>query len=365
MGIARVGIVGAGTMGTGIGINLVEHGLDVRLVDSSAGQLEKAIATAKRHFARSVEKGRLDGFQADAALARLVTEPGLDQLRYCHLVIEAVFEDFDLKAEILGKLSRTLEPDTLVATNTSCLRVSDLARHVARPERFLGLHYFSPAQVSPIVEVVQGAETAGPTIEAALAFCQQTGKTPLRCHDSYGFAVNRFFCPYTNEAVRALDAGEGSPAEIDMVAKEVLGAAAGPFQVMNLVKPRINLHAIHNLEPLGPFYAPARSMVELGEADGMWEIGEAASIPEDRRRLLADRVMLGCFLPILQELDEGVASPGDIDQGARLALRFGKPPCALMDSLGRAEVRRIVEPTLDRYGLAAPATLERVGRLVA
>ena len=365
MGISRVGIVGAGTMGAGIGINLVAHGLDVRLVDSSKAQLDKAIDTAQRFFARAVEKGRIEGYAADAALARLTVEDGIGALRYCHLVIEAVFEDFQLKSAILERLTEALEPDTLIATNTSCLRVSDLAGHVGRPERFLGLHYFSPAQVSPIVEVVQGASTAPATIEAALAFCRATGKQPLRCRDSYGFAINRFFCPYTNEAVRALDDGLGTPAEIDAVAKETLGAAAGPFQVMNLIKPRINLHAIRNLAPLGSFYAPARSMVEIGEADRPWDIGRAETLPDERRQEVADRLMLGCFLPILQELDEGVASAGDIDLGAELALRLGRPPCSLMDSLGPAEVERIVRPALDRHGLERPEALQRVGRLVA
>ena len=155
-----------------------------------------------------------------------------------------------------------------MATNTSCLRVGDLARHVGDPARFLGLHYFSPAAVNPIVEVVQGEGTGDSTIETALAFCEASGKTPLRCRDSWGFAVNRFFCPYTNAAARLpWTMGWARTAEIDQVARSVLGAAAGPFAVMNLIKPRINLHAIRNLAPLGTFYAPARAMIEAGEAD--------------------------------------------------------------------------------------------------
>ena len=168
-----------------------------------------------------------------------------------------------LKAKLLDELSLLVEPTTLVATNTSCLRVSDLAQHMALPGRFLGLHYFSPAAVNPIVEVVSGELTSPQTVETALAFTRATGKQPLRCRDAFGFAINRFFCPYTNEAVRALDEGLGSAAEIDAVAREAMGAAAGPFQVMNLIKPRINLHAIRNLAPLGPFYAPARSMAAI------------------------------------------------------------------------------------------------------
>src|SRR5690606_31103349 len=154
----------------------------------------------------------------------------------------------------------------LIATNTSCLQVGDLAQHVAAPERFLGLHYFSPAQVNPLVEVVRGAATSEATVQAALAFTRATGKMPLLRKDSYGFAVNRFFCPYAAEAARLVDEELATTAQIDRLAESTLGVAAGPFRVQNLIKPRINLHAIRNLAPLGPFYAPADFLVRVGEA---------------------------------------------------------------------------------------------------
>jgi 3-hydroxybutyryl-CoA dehydrogenase len=365
MEIGTVGIVGAGTMGSGIATSLAQHGFSVRLVDARPGAAEAAVAQAGTFYARGVEKGRMDPAAAEAARGRLAAVDGLGALAGADLVIEAVFEDFDLKARVFAELGRVVRPDALVATNTSCLRVSDLAAHVANPGRFLGLHYFSPAAVNPVVEVVKGEATDDGTIEAALAFCRAGGKQPLRCKDSYGFAVNRFFCPYTNEAARALDDGLASTGEIDAVAREALGAAAGPFAVMNLIKPRINLHAIRNLAPLGPFYAPARSMAETGDADRSWELTPAGESDPERRRLVADRLLLGCFLPVLQALDEGVAEPADFDRGAREALKFGHGPCALMDRLGRAEVERVIAPALAAYAVPAPASLARVGHLAA
>jgi 3-hydroxyacyl-CoA dehydrogenase len=365
MAIETVGIVGAGTMGGGIAINLAQHGLRVLLLDARPESARAAVAAAAGFYARAVEKGRMAVADAEAATQRLAVAPDLAALAEADLVIEAVFEDFDLKAALLERLAPVLHADALVATNTSCLRVGDLARHVARPERFLGLHYFSPAAVNPIVEVVQGEATAPATIEAALAFCRASGKQPLRCRDSYGFAINRFFCPYTNEAARALDDGLGSTGEIDAVARDVLQAAAGPFTVMNLIKPRINLHAIRNLAPLGTFYAPAASMVAAGEADRPFAI-EAGPAPEPARAAaIADRLLAGCFLPVLQALDEDVAEPAAFDRGAREALKFGIGPCALMHRLGRAEVARILAPALASHGLAAPAALARVGGLAA
>ncbi len=363
MAIAKVGIVGAGTMGTGIATNLGQHGIEVKLYDNRPGAAEAAIAAARRFYARQAEKGRMEAADAEAAGHRLRAVPSLAGMADRDLVVEAVFEDFDLKAELFRELSGLVPETTRLATNTSCLRVSDLQRHVRAPGRFLGLHYFSPAQVNPVVEVVRGEATEATVIEEALVFCEATGKLPIRCRDSFGFAINRFFCPYTNEAARALDEGLGTPAEIDAVAGEAVGAAAGPFFVMNIIKPRINLHAIRNLAPLGPFYAPAASMIEHGEADRGFEIGEAGEIREQRRRAITERLWLGVFLPVLQALDEGVAEPEDFDTGAREALKFARPPCALMDELGRAEVARILAPALARYGIAAPASLARVGNL--
>jgi 3-hydroxyacyl-CoA dehydrogenase len=361
--IVTVGIVGAGTMGGGIAINLAQHGFAVMILDARAEAAAAAVTAAGAFWAKAVEKGRLDGDAAAAAAERLSTTGSLAELARADLVIEAVFEDFDLKARLLEELSSLLAAEALVATNTSCLRVGDLARHVARPERFLGLHYFSPAAVNPIVEVVMGAATAPATVEAALAFCRASGKQALRCRDSYGFAVNRFFCPYTNEAARALDDGLGTTGEIDAVAREALRAAAGPFTVMNLIKPRINLHAIRNLAPLGSFYAPAAAMVAAGEADRAFPVEPAAMPEAGRAASIADRLYAGCFLPVLQALDEGVAEPAAFDQGAREALKFGLGPCALMDRLGRDEVARIVAPALAAHGLAMPAALARVGAL--
>lgn len=364
MRITTVGIVGAGTMGSGIATNLAQAGFMVRLTDARREAAEKALDGARAFYARAVGKGRMEPAAAEAAAARLAVVDGLADLAPVDLVIEAVFEDFDLKARLFEQLSSIVRADALVATNTSCLRVTDLARHTSRPERFLGLHYFSPAAVNPIVEVVKGEATSDATIETALVFCRASGKEPLRCKDSFGFAINRFFCPYTNEAARALDAGLGTTGEIDAVAKEVLGAAAGPFTVMNLIKPRINLHAIRNLAPLGPFYAPARAMIEAGEADRPFEIAPVAGGIEPARKAgIADCLLRGCFLPVLQALDEGVAEPAAFDHGAKEALKFGIGPCALMDRLGRAEVERIVHPALSAYGIAAPASLARVGRL--
>ncbi|MEZ5825911.1 MAG: 3-hydroxyacyl-CoA dehydrogenase family protein [Geminicoccaceae bacterium] len=359
-----VGIIGAGTMGTGIATSLAQHGFVVRLADRGSEAVERARAIADRFYRRSVDKGRMGEEDAANALTRIEAAE-LEGLAGCDLLIEAVFEDFDIKAALFDRLGDIVGDDTPVATNTSCLRVSDLAAHMKNPGRFFGLHYFSPAEINPIVEVIRGEATDPAIIERALAFTRAHGKQPITCKDSYGFAINRFFCPYTNEAARLLDEGMGTTAEIDLVAREALGAAAGPFLVMNLIKPRINLHAIRNLAPLGSFYRPADSMVQCGEADRSWDIEEAGDIDPERRSRIADRLRAGAFLPVLEALDEEIAAPADFDLGATRALKLGRPPCALMDELGADEVERIVAPLVAHHGMAMPKSVARIGTLVS
>lgn len=365
MSITRIGIVGAGTMGAGIATATAQAGIEVMLIDARAGAADAAVEQAKTFYARGVEKNRLSQADAQASAGRLKVAATLDGLAGCDLIIEAVYEDMALKNDVLGKIAEVARADALIGTNTSCLRVSELARAVPHPGRFLGLHYFSPAQVNPIVEVVRGDATADATVQAALDFTRRTGKQPLVCKDQWGFCINRFFCPYTNEAARLVDEGIALPGEIDLVAKDAVGAAAGPFMVMNIVKPRINLHAIRNLAPLGAFYVPARSMAVTGDAEASWTIEQPGEIEPGKAATVRDRLRAGTFLPVLQELDEGVAAPAEIDHGAREALKFAKPPCALMDELGRAEVERLIAPLCRQYGYSLPKALDRVGGLIA
>ncbi|MBO42705.1 MAG: hypothetical protein CMM28_03190 [Rhodospirillaceae bacterium] len=364
MTIERVGIIGAGTMGSGIATNIAENGMEVSLIDLSQEKLDSALERARKFYARNVDKERMSQTAAAAALERLSVGGKLDALGNCDLVIEAVFERFDLKAEVYSNLRGLLKDDVILGTNTSCLKVSALGEKVHNPARFLGIHYFNPPAVSPIVEVVRGKKTDDSVVQEVLYFCRETHKRPVLCRDSSGFALNRFFCPYANEAARLFDEGLGSTAEIDRVATHVLGAAAGPFVVMNLVGMQVMLHAQDNLTELGAFYAPATSLVNKGKHAEAWSIDPLNSGPDEiRDQEIADRLMGAIFLPVLQEIDEEVAIPADIDLGAALALKFGKPPCALMDTLGREAVERMILPLASQYDARMPESLEQVGSL--
>jgi 3-hydroxybutyryl-CoA dehydrogenase len=365
MAFKTVAIIGAGTMGSGIATNIAQHGINVRMIDTSEESLNRAISTVESFYDRTAKKGRMS--EADAAAAKLRLSGGtrIELAGEADLIIEAVFERFDLKAELYGRLNPILRDSTIVATNTSCLTVNGLAKTIIDPSRFLGLHYFNPAAINPIVEVVRGDKTHQTVIDSAIAFCNTTSKKPILCRDSYGFALNRFFCPYSNEAVRLLEEGLGSTAQIDRVAQDALGIAAGPFLVMNLVGMQTMAHAAENLEPHGSFYKPTETVKKMGPDNSKWDIGDPPAPDAVADAAISDRLWGAIFLPVLQELDEKVASPAEIDMGAGLALRFGKAPCATMDAMGKSEVTRLIGYYCKKYSIEIPKILTRVGSLIS
>lgn len=362
MHIRSVGVIGAGTMGADIAQSGALGGFEVRLYDSRPGAAEAARGKIAGSLARAVDKGRMGRAEAEAALSRVRPAAELAELGACQLLIEAIVENFEAKAALFESLSEIAGPDALIATNTSSLRVSELARHVERPERFIGLHYFFPAAVNPLLEVIRGDASSEMAIEGALGFAQATGKQPILCRDVSGFAVNRYFVPYLNEAARLAEEGH-APGAIERRAKQLLDAAVGPFRVMDLTKPIIAVHAARTLERLGAFYAPAPLLVRQGESGELWQADETAAATAEAEREIDDRLLGAVFLAALQALDQDVASPADLDLGAKLALQWKRPPCQLMDALGREAVLTLLKPLLARHGGEMPASSGRIGAL--
>lgn len=364
MNFKQVGIIGAGTMGSGIATTLIEAGVKVILNDNNQASVERGAAQVHKYFSKALDKGKLTAEQFQTIMARLDTSVELSKLASCDLIIEAIFEEFEVKKKLFTALDPLIPNTTVVATNTSALTVSGLAEHFSHPERFMGLHYFNPAAYSPIVEVVRGIQTSPVIYEKALAFIRETGKKPIACLDSYGFAINRFFVPYGNEAMRLLDEKKGTIPQIDRVAKQVLQVAAGPFQVMNLVKPKIMFHAQRNLAPHGSFYTIAPNLMMIGDKDHEFDLSGDDSGIKGGDTEIGNRLLMACFLPILQSIDEKVAIAADIDMGALLALKFGIGPCALMDEMGKDKVTTILKLAVDAYGVAMPKSLQNIGSLL-
>lgn len=342
--IERLAIIGAGTMGGGIAISAVVNGLDVTLIDSTDDALERVRIRVRKYLDRQIEKQKMSEADALAAINRLQVSTSMETASDADLIIEAVFEDLDVKRKVFASLEDIVSSDSYLATNTSALKVGEIAAELRFPGRFCGIHYFSPAEVNPIAEVIRGEKTTEETMAAVMPFLETCRKQPIECLDRSGFALNRFFCPYTNEAVRCLDQGFGTKTQIDEVAKDVFGVTVGPFFVMNIVKPRINLAAVRNLVPLGPFYEPARGLVQCGDADDSWILEpDNPPLSIEMHSRIADRLKAAVFFAVLEELNEDVATSAAIDLGAKKAFTFAKGPTEMMREAGSSEVARLIE----------------------
>jgi 3-hydroxybutyryl-CoA dehydrogenase len=241
--IRRVGVVGLGTMGAGIAQVCVQAGVETVGREVSAELGEQARRRIDHYLSRGVEKGRLTAEEKQAALGLLTTTTSLDDLGGCDLVIEAVFEDLDTKRQLFRELDGIVPDDALLTTNTSALPVTAIAAATERPERVVGMHFFNPAPVLKLVEVVRTELTSPEAFEAVVAFAERIGKTPVRCNDTPGFVVNRILIPLLNDCVRVLDEARVTPEDVD--AAMTLGAnwPIGPCALIDLVGIDVHVHA--------------------------------------------------------------------------------------------------------------------------
>jgi 3-hydroxybutyryl-CoA dehydrogenase len=217
---------------------------------------------------RGVEKGRLSEDEKDAALARLTTTTDFAALADCDLVIEAIVEDLDEKRAMFRELESVIASETVLATNTSALSVGAIAEAIQGRDRVVGMHFFNPAPVLPLVEVVRAAESSEAAVEAAFAFAERIGKTPIRCTDTPGFVVNRILIPLLNDCVRVLDEAGVTPEDLDTAMTAGLNWPIGPCALIDLIGIDIHVHASEALYgALGEArMAPPQRLVEMVEA---------------------------------------------------------------------------------------------------
>ncbi len=265
--IQRVGVVGLGTMGAGIAQVCVQAGVETvgREVTEELG--ERARERIAHYLGRGVEKGRLTAEERDAALGRLTTTTELADLEGCDLVIEAVVEELGAKREIFAELDRLL-PSAVLATNTSALPVGEIATAAERPERVVGMHFFNPAPVLPLVEVVQAEASSDEAVETAFAFAERIGKRPIRCRDTPGFVVNRILIPLLNDCVRVLEEASVTPEDLDTAMTAGVNWPIGPCALIDLIGVDVHVHASEALYgALGEErMRPPQRLVEMQES---------------------------------------------------------------------------------------------------
>ncbi len=234
----QLGVVGAGTMGRGIALSALLNAMTVILYDISPAMLQSAHEYLRAHLER---KGRLH------TLANLTLTAQLEHLHGANVVIEAVPEDLELKQNLFARLDQICPPSTILATNTSTLSVTAIAAAAQTPQRVIGMHFFNPAPVMPLVEVIPAAQTADETVQAVLALAERLGKTPIVARDTPGFIVNRVARPFYGEALRLLGEGVASVEEIDRLVRLGAGFRMGPFQLMDLIGIDVNFSATQSM----------------------------------------------------------------------------------------------------------------------
>ena len=262
MSIKRVGIVGSGTMGSGIAEVASKSGYEVVLRSRSQEGADKMLAGLEKSLAKQVDKGRLEAADRDAALGRCRGVCDLEELADCDIVVESVVEDLAVKKELFATLDRICADHAILATNTSTLPVVDMAVATSRPGQVVGIHFFNPAPMMALVEVVRAITSTDETVDAALAFAKSCGKDPIEVRDVAGFVVNALLFPYLNSAVRLLERGVASQEDIDSAMKAGANMPMGPFALIDLVGIDVTvsiLDALHQENP-DPFLQPAQHL---------------------------------------------------------------------------------------------------------
>ncbi|HEX3030758.1 MAG TPA: 3-hydroxybutyryl-CoA dehydrogenase [Bacillota bacterium] len=269
MGINRVGVLGAGTMGAGIAQVAAQAGLEVLLIDVQESFVERGLSGIAKNLSKAVEKGKLAAGERDAIMGRLSGAVGYDKLKDADLVIEAILENMDLKKKIYSELDTICPPETILASNTSALSITEIATATKRQEKVVGMHFFNPAPVMKLVEVIPGLATSQETLDLIAGVAAQMGKTPIVARESPGFIVNRILVPMINEAAFTFQEGVAPAQDIDTAMKLGANLPIGPLALADMIGIDIVLAVAETFyrEFEDPKYRPAlilRQMVRGG-----------------------------------------------------------------------------------------------------
>ncbi len=368
---AVIGVIGAGAMGAGIAQVAAVRGHRVLLADAAPSAIARAAEGHRKALDRDVEKGRLDRAQADAALARItgVSGVGGSELRafaQCALVIEAIVEDLGAKQTLFRALEQVVGDEAVLATNTSSLSVAAIAGACKRPARVVGIHFFNPAPIMPLVEIVPAIVTDPAIADAARALVERWGKVPVVASDTPGFIVNRIARPFYGEALRIVEEGIADCATVDWAMKTVGGFRMGPFELMDFIGNDVNYAvtcSVFEAMYYDARYRPAltqRRLVESGwlgkkSGRGYYDHSKDAKPPEPVTdaalgRVIVDRILAMLINEAVDAVQMRVASPGDIELAMTKGVNYPQGLLAWGDELGAGTVLATLESLQAEYG---------------
>ncbi len=369
---ATVGVVGAGAMGTGIAQVALRHGHPVALADARPEAVARAAEAIAAAFRRDVEKGRLTEADAEAARERLTTVGGVDDrdrfaaaFAPCALVVEAVVEELTVKRGTFDRLEGVVAPDAVLATNTSSLSVASIAGGCRRPERVLGVHFFNPAPVMPLVEIVPGLTTDAAVTRATRALVDGWGKTTVLAADTPGFIVNRVARPFYGESLRLLDEGIADAPTIDWTMRELGGFRMGPFELMDFIGHDVNFavtRSVYEQTFHDPRYRPSLTQQRLVESGrlgrkagrGFYDYADGAAHPEPTRdETLGQQLLRRVLAMLVNEACDAVhwrvCSAADVELAMTKGVNYPRGLIAWGAQLGYDAVAAEIDALRERY----------------
>ncbi len=365
--ISKIAVLGAGVMGSEIAFVAAGAGVDVALLDSDPEALEKGLAHARSIAERRVERGKLDAGEAATLVERIVPTTDDADLADCGLGIEVVPERMDIKRVVMARLDAALPPEALIASNTSGLSISEMAAETGRPDQVLGLHFFNPASVMKLVEVIQGEGTSEATMAAGEAFAEAVGKAPVRVRECPGFLVNRILCRAMAEAYRHAAEIGADPAAADRAVVDGGPAPMGPFALGDLIGLDTMAHLRKDLdEAYGERFGDggqidaqvAGGRLGLKSGGGFFDGKPPESEADAAGREVAERYYLGALNEAYRCLDEDVAASGDVDVAMRFGCGWQVGPLAWAESEGMTGlVERMAALSATASRLAPPPGL--------
>ena len=362
-----VGVIGAGTMGSGIAQVAAQAGHTCYLYDANSATLERALTGLRGTFDKLVAKGKITAEQGKAITDRLKPATNLKDLAPCGLVIEAIIEDLAIKKKVFTDLEAFVAEDAVLATNTSSLSVTAIAAACKKPERVIGLHFFNPAPLLPLVEVVPGLQTAPALAASCSASMKPWGKIPVICKDTPGFIVNRVARPFYGEAIRIFEEGIADMPTIDHAMKEVGGFKMGPFELMDLIGNDINFTVTKTVWEAffyDPRYKPSftqQRQVEAGwlgrkSGRGYYRYDQGQDhLPEpsatrELQELICRRIVLMLINEAAEALNLDVAKREDIDLAMTKGVNYPKGLLKWADELGLSTCLAELEKLQAEYG---------------
>ncbi len=342
--IETIAVIGAGNMGSGIAQKSAQEQFQVQMADREQQWVDRGQQTIATFLSEAIERRIFSPEKVEAIKSRITGVVGVENVASdTDLVIEAVFEDIDIKTAVFNTLDEACGDDTILASNTSSLSVNDLAEATARPDRFVGLHFFYHPAKNRLVEVIPSDHSSPETVSRVEQYCKMLGKVVIVCKDRPGFVVNRFFVPWLNEACLLLEEGVGTTAQIDAVARDAFDIGMGPFALMNLTGPPIALHATNYLaEQLNtPRYSGSQKLQNLVEAGSMWNLEDDEECSVEAATIISERLLGQVFAVSAQIVAEEICSMEDVDRGAKVGLRWMNGPFEIMNAVGIDEAYRM------------------------